>query len=223
MKWIVFIAAIAIAGCATGAQQQMTQNKLTVAETFKKYKACAEPLNENLNYAPLWIHTFKYGTHSNLLQLSDQTKITDADRASFLAWRADITSCRPIIDGLAAADPAFVSIIRDAQSSADAVRVRLIQRQITWGEANTEIEALDRQSAATLTAEDKRLGSELAAENRAELERRQAAMQAVAQSMQQQQALQQQQQQNQQLINAINRPVNTSCNRMGTFTNCTSY
>jgi hypothetical protein len=67
---------------------------------------------------------------------------------------------------------------------------------------------LRKQTAAA----DQQWIANLKAENQEELAQRQAAAAALLQWSQQQQ-----------VINAINRPVVTNCNRFGATVNCTSY
>ena len=204
--------ALTVAGCATAAQQQMTQARAIIAETQAAARACTQAANDKPEYTFLWSHAPKQNQHPTLAQMSDPTMLQPDQREPFLAWRDDLNACRVMGDKLGAANPALVPIIHEGQAQADAVRVKLLQQQISWGQATTQIAEIDRKVSAAMTNEDHRFTSELNQQNAAELHRRQAAAEAFSNALQQQQ-----------LINAINRPVNTSCNRIGTYTNCTSY
>jgi len=100
----------------------------------------------------------------------------------------------------------------------DLILSYLIERKITWGEANKRLSAsfLDLQTQSISTV--KQLDRELSAAHNNELAQRQAAYNSFRQWRQNQEALRQ----NQQMIDSLNRPVITDCTKFGSGVRCTS-
>jgi hypothetical protein len=89
--------------------------------------------------------------------------------------------------------------------------VRLIERKDTWGGSARQSEALLSDERDRIAAADRQWIADLNASHQAEMAQRQAAAAALMQWSAQQQ-----------MINAINRPVVTTCNRFGSSVNCIS-
>jgi hypothetical protein len=106
--------------------------------------------------------------------------------------------------------------------SLDAIYLKLAKGEVSFGEANSELAQARVQASARSREAANEWRSGLNEENREELASRAAAFQAMATSFQQAGAAMQQQAQQQQLINAINRPLTTNCNRFGNSTSCTT-
>lgn len=210
---------VAVSGCATQAQRKLTGIQQDVKKSEAEVKACFAAVRAKPEYAAFVARKMPESRPS-LTQLADDSIISESDRALYIAFVQDGQPCRDM--SLAEAgriSPAMYNAASTGQSNADKIRLALVQRKITWGQFYQSI--MDNQ-AATRTASrsaDQELMGELKAEHQDEMNRRASVAAAFAAASQQMQ----ENQQRQQMINAINRPVNTTCNRMGDQTNCTSY
>jgi hypothetical protein len=90
--------------------------------------------------------------------------------------------------------------------------MRLVQHKEGWDVYIKTQKDLSAENQKQLTAEGQRIMAGLNEAHEAELERRQAALSALAQYLQ-----------NQQIINNMNRPIVTNCNQFGNTTNCVTH
>lgn len=212
-----------LAGCATAAQQKAFEIRTNLQELLKRTAACVQNIRDNPVYQPLFAHMPKTDIgilNPSLAQLTDNGLPTEEEAKLLVASHKELTACRQrMIEDSMKAVPSTVPLLLQQFNQADSLTVDLLQRKITYGEANRKSSALANDFIARYQGALAELDRELQASHQAELAHRQAAGQALLQWSAQQQALQQ----NQQLINTINRPVMTNCTRMGNTVNCTSY
>jgi len=203
-----------LAACATAAQRQAQQASTMTREAATQLKSCISAVVDKPEYAALLPHTpdLDSGQHT-MAQLTNETVPSVQDARLFAARFDEVNPCRKrFLSALAAVRPDLVPILADGYAKGDAVAALLVERKITWAESAKRAEENTNSLRKQLAAADQQWIAELKAENQAELAQRQAAAAALMQWSQQQQ-----------MINAINRPVTTNCNRFGSTVNCTSY
>ena len=168
-------AALSLSACATVAQQQFKgmQGGLTLARA--NLKACegrviaeAPPVIAKLGFAP------------TAAQLADQTLPTPDEAQQVARLSAAITGCYATFrDQAAAADPAVGQPIGQTIFDINNIGADLIQRRITWGEANRRLHQVsDQDGAAIRSAHDGTVRS-LQAQHQAELDQRQREAEAL--------------------------------------------
>jgi hypothetical protein len=158
--------------------------------------------------------------YPTLSQLADESLPTDEDAKMIIALHNDMAPCRErLIEDTVKITPGFIPTMLQFYNASDLILVDLIQRKITWGEANKRRSANINKFMEKMQAVGYQIDRELAASNQAELAQRQAALNALSQWAQQQQVLMQ----NQQMMNSLNRPVITNCTRIGNSIKCSSY
>ena len=160
------------------------------------------------------------GRNITLLHLADTTMPSDEDVKNIIAYHNDLSHCRARgIEDYMQIAPSVIPIVVPSYYASDLVTVELIQKKITYGEANKKKQAIYLELMSKLQVEIDRLNREFSASYQAQMAQQAAAFNVLSQWLYQQQILRQ----NQQLINAINRPVITDCSRFGNSINCTSY
>jgi hypothetical protein len=152
-----------------------------------------------------------------LTQLADEDVPTDEEIQLVVAIHNEIAVCREQgIQDYMKILPGIIPIVVQGYYQGDLIILDLMQRKISWGDANKRRTVLMNEMRAKLQEAGAQLDRELAASHQAELAQRQRAWNALSQWAYQQQVLQQ----NQQLIN---RPVITNCSGAGSTIQCTSY
>ena len=203
----------ACASCATMAQRQAASIRQNWQLANKRATACLSQINANPDYQSLTEHTPPIGSEPSLKQMIDERKPSDEDIKKIFKRHDEILICRKqILKDVYGFLPGLVPILTEAYYKSDLITADLVQRKISWGEANKRYMALEEKTKEKVSNFGQKLDKELAESNEAELARRQAAYNAWMHW-----------QQNQQLINSLNRPVNTNCINFGNSTNCTSY
>ena len=208
--WLLGV--LVLAGCATGAQRQYqaiaTGNK-AIAEQAQGCMAGIYAAPEADALRAKWPADAR---DASLGQLADTALATPAEINSITVLHPRLKACqKAILNGLMTTMPGLVPIMTRQYAALDDGLLALIQRRTTWGEFSKG----RRDRAATLLAaaqaEASRVTAGLEQQHEAELQRRQAAAQALSEWAQ-----------TQQVINAMNRPVNTTCFGGGGMVNCTT-
>ncbi len=183
--------------------------------------ACVRKIETNPAYRPMFQRIpFDARVNPTLTQLADNGVPNDEDIEAIIAIHNELAPCRErAIEDLMKIIPGIVPIHIQSLHAMDLIFVDLIQRKITWSEANKRRVALRDDSTAKLQVAGVQLDRELVASHHAELAQRQAALDALRQWAYQQQVLRQ----NQQLINSLNRLVITNCSNYGNSVRCSSY
>jgi hypothetical protein len=219
----VLLAALlgALGGCATAAQREGETIKATLAQTRTQVSACIASINSDPTFADLDRHWPQADIgQATLSQQTDPTYATPRDVELVSARHDRLVQCRKAnVEGYYRVAPAMATVYQEGYARSDELLIRLVKRQVSWGEYILGARAINREESAKLVETGQRLGADLDARNRQELAQRAVAAQAFSNSMYQQQLINQ----NQQMINAVNRPVVTNCSQMGFSTNCTSH
>jgi len=208
--------------CQTAAQRQLISIRENNQIANKRIMDCNQKIESNPAYSILLPHTpLNWATNDpTLTQLADNSLATDEEIAAIIALYNESAPCRAQqIEDYMKIVPGLVPILVQSYHAAEIVVVDLIQRKISWGEANKTL--LAQKDEYRIRARDayQQLGRELQASHEAELAQRQQALNALSQWVYQQQVLAQ----NQRLINAVNRPVTTHCWWNGNSLQCQSY
>jgi hypothetical protein len=200
-----------VSACATRAQRQAQAITANNQSAIQQLRACADAVRHSPEYAVIGPHMNLHGGPT-LEQMTDNTFATDKEIQAIFLTHPKVRACEEaFLHQIAQTTPSIVPIYTKFIAANDDLLVDLVQKKITWGTlARTQ---MDRgpELEAELAAEYQRINEGLYQENEAELAQRQAAASAMAQYYQQQQ-----------MIDALNRPVITSCTKFGYPTNCVS-
>ncbi len=208
-------------GCETATQKHISTLTADIQASEQRAYACLQKIETNPAFLGISKHTPLSGRMTpNIQQLADDTIPTEEESKVIVALHNELSQCRARgIEDFMKTVPSLVSIFVPAYLEGDLITVELIKRKITWGEANKRKAAIKNETMTKGHAEVQRLHQAYARSHEAELQQRQAAMNALSNWAQQQQLLMQ----NQQFINTLNRPVMTNCTGVGRSIQCTSF
>jgi hypothetical protein len=217
----IVVVLLALGGCATQAQQEMSRLEGVASSSGPAIDACDQRLEQSAPYQALKGRLGPRDGAARIALKANQEKATPAEVQEIYALHQDyLMPCRKLRLELASkAHPAFVAVLAESYSKNDATLVRLVNRQISWGQYLTERDALSAEASASGAAVASALQKNLDQAHASELSRRQAAATALSNWAYQQQVLMQ----NQQMINAMNQPRMTNCQYVGTYLNCTTF
>ena len=168
-------AALCLSACATMAQQQFKNMQGGIALARTHVKACEERVNADA--PPVASKTSPTPTAA---QLADQTLPTPDEARQVARHSAAITACCTTFrDELAAADPALAQPVDQLIFDANNIDADLIQRRITWGEANRRLYQVLHQDGAALRDAHNGTVHSLQAQHQAELDQRQREAEAL--------------------------------------------
>jgi hypothetical protein len=192
-----------------------------IGETKMSLQTCRENIANNPQYAPISAKTV-LGSDAGDMPLEMLTDKTTASKSEIgLIYKAhkEIQDCRKIaLEGLAKVHPIAVGPAIEAFDEQDKLLVELIGDKITWGTYNQQSKTLAAQTKLKLSQAGQQIDAQLQNQHQAEIAQRQQAAAAIQQWSYQQQVLANQRA----AINAVNRPVITNCNYVGTTASCTS-
>lgn len=222
----IILVLILITGCQTAAIKKARW----IHSNMKAWNQGIKTCHENVENKPAYQSLFSRSPRpKNItpMHMADTSIPTKEDVKNIIAVYNEDAQCRKqAIEGLSGIVPSLVPITVDAYRTADLVTADLIERKITWGEANKRKSAIQSDFQAKWQAEESRIKKELKMVHRAEIENRQAALHAVGNSLQEwgkQQQAQAERMQNQQLIDDLNRPRSTNCQIIGNTVQCTTF
>lgn len=208
-----------LAGCQTAAQLRVAEVEKEATASKASADICVRAVNSKAEFQTIFGHVSKIGTPS-LAQLADQSKISDTDLVTYLAWQEDLQPCRKArLESFRKIDGSVAEAFSDYLSEANVARIELIQRKINWGEFLTKMVGVDTRARTNMQAARQSMMSQLDQQHQQEIGRRAAMAAAISAASQQVQENNLRQQQ----INYLNRPVNTNCTRFGNQVNCTTY
>jgi hypothetical protein len=197
-------------GCATQAQRQfqavVTNNRNIAAQ----YLSCVTVIYNSSEAGPIRARAPLKATDATLAQLSDTSKASEPEIQAIFLLHPKLQECqRIVLNGLMSTTPTLVPILTEQYNRGEDDALMFIQRKLTWGEYAKL--RRDRATAvqAELQAEGQKIVAGLQQQHENELAHRQAAAEAFARWAQ-----------TQQIINNMNRPVITNCNRFGGMVNC---
>ena len=168
-------AALSLSACATMAQQQFKgmQGGLTLARAHEK--ACQDRVNADA--PPV---AGKTSFRPTAAQLADQTLPTPDEARQVARHSTAIAACHTTFrDEAAAADQALAQPIDQAIFDVNNIEADLIQRRITWGEANRRLYQVTAQDGAAVRDAHSGTGRSLQAQHQAELDQRQRDAEAL--------------------------------------------
>lgn len=224
MRTIIFagVALLLVGGCATQAQREYSRMGTASNQAKAAIEACVIQAKMLPSYSVVGTK-LHFGDESepSLDQRMDSSKATPEEVQALLAFhREGIEPCRRVmIDEASKVHPVVPGILAEGFANGDANYIRLVKREETWGDYITATDQNVRAVRAKLAQAEQAVVGKLEASHAQEVRQRQAAAAALSNWAYQQQVLLQQQQ----VINAMNRPVMTNCQRVGTMVNCTSY
>jgi hypothetical protein len=217
----LILVCILMVGCLTAAQRQALSIRQNAQAANERAIACLRNITTNPGYQQLAKHApLDTRINPTLEQLADKEVPTNEDVQIIIAFHNELAQCRErIIEDLMNVIPGIIPIVVQGYHQADLITVDLMERKLSWGEANKKRTALRDDVMGRFQVALAQLERELAASHQAELVQRQAAFNALAQWAYQQQVLIQ----NQQAINNLNRPVVTTCSGYGYSVRCISH
>lgn len=154
MKAALAIAILAVAGCATKAQQEVSRIQGVAAADAPVIDACWRGTVASPPYQALKAKMGEYSDSPTLGMKLNADKATAQEAAQVLALRRDyLTPCRKIaLESAARVDPAIVAILAENYAKADANYAKFSTHMISWGEFVTENQALVTERRANLLA-----------------------------------------------------------------------
>lgn len=216
------ILALALGGCATAAEQEMTRMRDTSERAVAVTGSCWSQARAQDSYAALSNRlAVKYEVPPTLAQRSDTSKPTVEDRQTLSDLHRDwLAPCRKaMIDGSVAILPALHGAMLRYAEREDAVYAGLFQGQLTWGEANTQLAAIRLETTNAMYEVVSQAAQDLRRQHAHELERRAEAVRALGQALsdfadQRIEAERQRQ---------ASTPRQTICQNVGGYLSCTTY
>jgi hypothetical protein len=213
---------LAMGGCATAAEQEMTRMRDTTERAGAVTESCWSRMQAQDGYAELSARlALKIHVPPTLAQRADASRPTAEERRALSALHRDwLTPCRTaMIDGLVAALPALHrSLILYAERE-DAVYAALVQGRLTWGDANTQLVVLRRETADATREITSQVTQSLHEQHAHEMAHRAAALSALGDAMMEfasrraEAERQRQQSTSRQII----------CQNVGGFLHCTTF
>lgn len=225
MFWKRFLAFVILilpaAGCATQAQTRY-QNVVTQAQqSVAAYDACNERLDKTDLFQRLdQTLIFAPNDARGIQKVAIKRTATDQEKRDILEYRSNNVPCKKaILEEIGQAHPLFVKVLATWFAEIDKHTLRLINDEITLGEANQNVVKLIPQRIRQWAAADYQIWQELQSADQYEPHNRTAAATALQRWSYQQQLLNQ----NQRMINAINGPSITNCRFIGNTVNCIGH
>jgi len=211
------LAVVLLAGCL---QTAPVQKRLTEADD--PFGDCFSALESDPKLAVLIpkIGAIARPDRATIEQMASKEKPTSEAKQAISAWGVSRQYCHDLGRQFRAANAplGFGAAYDSAQSALLENIANLYGENITYGQFISERLRLAKISMAEMDDINNRDG--VARQQRAREDSARAGM-ALQNMIQQQQAQQQLQLQEQQILQQ-NRPINTTCNRYGTITNCTT-
>jgi len=223
MRILAFgILVLALAGCATAAEQEMTRIKDTAHRASAVTDNCWTRAQAQDGYVALSNRlALRYGMPPTLAQRSDTAKPTPEERRMLSDLHRDwLTPCRKaVIDGAIAMVSASHRPMMQYAEREDAVYAGLVQGRLTWGDANTQLAAIRLETDNAMYEVMGRASQVLRRQHAAELERRAEAMRALGQALSDfaEQRIEAERQRQ------ASTPRQTICQNLGGYLSCTTY
>lgn len=222
----IILVLILITGCQTAAIKKARWIYSNMREATQRVKICTEYIENKPVYQSLF-NRLPRPKNITPMHMADTSKPTKEDVKNIIAVYNEDAQCRKqSIEDMSRIVPSTVPILVDGYRANDLVTAELIERKISWGEANKRRSDIYSDVQAKFRAEGSRVEEELKMSHSAEIANRQAALNAVGNSLQEwgkQQQAQADRMQNQQLIDNLNRPRSTNCQIIGNTVQCTTY
>ncbi len=136
-----------LAGCLTSGQQEAIRVQREINRAMAASDACLAPLRARPDYQALYwrlaIEPSVPPPAPTPAQMADTGLVDRAALRVMVAVHADLAVCRgPMIDSIARIAPELAETAVDVGLRGDRLVLTLMRREITWGEANRRIGAL---------------------------------------------------------------------------------
>jgi hypothetical protein len=201
-----------LAGC-TPAQNEARTIRNTVHQAGTTIQACAAPIVDDPKYAQLAKHMPLHGFNATTVEQMESTDYpTQSDIQLISDFRDRLEPCHEnFVNAYNSIPGNLAAPVQNFYNEEDQGIIALSQGHTTWGQFVQAMHSAVVDEGEQLKEASNQLGAQLQEQNNIEVEQRAQALQNFANYEQQQQA-----------INAMNRPVTTTCNRFGMQTTCTS-
>lgn len=210
----IILVLILITGCQTAAIKKAMWIRSNMNELNQRVNACHENVANKPAYQSL-VSRLPSSKNITPMHMADTSKPNKEDVKNIIAFYNEDAQCRKqSIEGLSGIMPSMVPIIVNAFRGYDLVTADLIERKISWGEANKRRSDIYNDTMNNLRAEQSRVKEELKMSHSAEIANRQAALHAVGNSLQEWSKQQQAQADRMQI---------TNCTVIGNTVQCTTY
>lgn len=218
ITWL--LVAILLGGCATAAQRQAASIASQAIEAKDNAQKCASDIAAEPQFASVVKHFPIGGEAPTLEQRANTSLPTPLETKAVIAWRSNIATCQTALNNsVQNFAPAFLPTLVESQNAQDAVWVKLVHSELSWGSAVQQLADIRTTYQEKGQQVIKEMTADLKHEHEAELAQRQAVANAFAQAARDFQ----EQQNEQQLINSLNRPRTTNCSAFGNSATCTTY
>jgi hypothetical protein len=210
----------ALAGCSTGAQRQGEVIRTNSQHAIQGFRACISAAFNMPEAGILHANLPAPGTQPSLQQLTSHAKATPKELQAFYLLHDKNNECRTAFwQEVQQTTPSLVPVFVRSANQQEALEVRLINQELTWGEFLLENRKRAENTDREVREEGRRIDAGLQQSHQAEMAARQNAANAMAQFSRDMQV----QQQNQQMINNMNRPVITNCVSGINSVNCVTH
>lgn len=220
--------ALVLSACATQAQRQLQQtaNQLTVANDAAT--ACYNKIKSVEAFQRLSKRfIMKKDEPGKLTKMAIEDYASKQEKEALIAYSAIEQECRSVaLQEYGKVHPEYVILAAKLFTAMDGTRVKILKDEITVGKANQEAAQRRTEFDGEWHQIGQRITSQLQSAHQYEMQRRQAAAQALQTWSYQQEQLNYQRQQlynQRQTINSLNRPIMTNCAYFGSTLSCTSY
>lgn len=203
-------ALVLLSGCATRAQREFQSISANNQAASVQYRTCVTAIYNSPEAAPLRARTPLQADEATLAQLADSSMANRDEIQMVYALHPRLKECqRAVLTEFSKSTPAFVPILAKDFGRLDDDILSLVQKKAAWGEFNRRRRDSAVATRSAIQEAAQAVTTELRQMHRDEMAERRAAADAIAQWAQ-----------TQQVINAMNRPVFTNCNRFGATVNC---
>ena len=173
-----------LAGCATDAQRRAQSLRSQIGAVMSTSRKCTDAVNAEPKYAPRFVHVPRPGASPTMEQLADTSYATPSEILLEEAHHDAILPCRDAaVAQLGNADNRFALVLSSAFNDSDAIILSLVQKKLTWGDANRQNQQLVLATGQKLRSVGGEIDSELQQENEAELAHRAQVAQAISQAL----------------------------------------
>jgi hypothetical protein len=222
MKRVVVLVFMAmLTGCATQAQQQYRQLVLAAQAASQASQSCLAGLRTQPFYVRLNRDLIlEPNDPDTVRKLVNKNRATNEQAADIVEGMRALKPCQVIeLQEFGKVHPAYATAIAASYAQMEQDAANLVKKTLTIAEANQRTLARFSRIREDTLRTSSEIVAQYAQAHQFQIQQRQAAIEALQLWVYQQQQLAQQQQ----LINAMYRPVTTSCNWLGNFLNCTTF
>lgn len=181
---IAIVLCINFTGCgATHAEIQSQALKESLSKTMKVAKACMAAVYNKDENELLRPHTplnfdIKF---ASIQQLTDKSYMSEDQKSALYVVHPMMQECRmTALNDLTASVPTMVPIAEEQMAYSEENLIRLVKKQITWGQYTKNAKDWAALYSKKFRAEADKINSQLEQSKEAELAQRQAAITAIA-------------------------------------------